>query len=130
MEGLRNLPSVDRLLAQAGDLVERYGRQSVTAALRAALADTRSLRADPLPDAAGLLGLAADALAQGSRSGLRPILNLTESCCIPISAALCSPRRRSMPRPRRCALRRHSNSTLKPAGAASATTICAVCFAS
>ncbi|MFB9221983.1 L-seryl-tRNA(Sec) selenium transferase [Paracoccus cavernae] len=77
MEGLRNLPSVDRLLAQAGDLVERYGRQSVTAALRAALADTRSLRADPLPDAAGLLGLAADALAQGSRSGLRPILNLT-----------------------------------------------------
>ena len=77
MEGLRNLPSVDRLLAQAGDLVERYGRQSVTAALRAALADTRSLRPDPLPDAAGLLGLAADALAQGSRSGLRPILNLT-----------------------------------------------------
>lgn len=77
MEALRNLPPVDRLLAQAGDLVEVYGRQAVTDSLRAVLADIRARRPDPLPDAQGVLALAQAALQGGSRSGLRPILNLT-----------------------------------------------------
>ncbi|AGT10510.1 L-seryl-tRNA(Sec) selenium transferase [Paracoccus aminophilus] len=77
MSDLRHLPSVDRLLGQAGALMELHGRQSVTAALRATLAEIRSTRPDPLPDEAAILAMTAAALADTTRSGLRPILNLT-----------------------------------------------------
>ncbi len=77
MTGLRGLPSVDRLLAQAGDLIAEYGRQPVTAALREALAQIRSAPPDPLPDTPAILASVAGVLARKNRSGLRPILNLT-----------------------------------------------------
>ena len=39
MSDLRAIPSVDRLLAGAGPLMDRHGRAAVTDALRAELAD-------------------------------------------------------------------------------------------
>lgn len=77
MTGLRDLPSVDRLLAQSGALIDRFGRKQVTEALRATLADIRAARPDPLPDAAAILTQAATGLEAADRSGLRPVLNLT-----------------------------------------------------
>lgn len=79
MTRLRALPSVDRLLSQAGVLIAEHGRQPVTQAIRAVLADIRSQpsQSGSLPDEAAILDLATAALARQARSGLRPILNLT-----------------------------------------------------
>nr|HRO15694.1 L-seryl-tRNA(Sec) selenium transferase [Paracoccus sp. (in: a-proteobacteria)] len=81
MEGLRALPSVDRLLsADAGcRLVERHGRSAATDALRAALDIARdAIRAGA--EAANLDAICAEAAAvldRGTISRLRPVLNLT-----------------------------------------------------
>ncbi|MFB2594170.1 L-seryl-tRNA(Sec) selenium transferase [Paracoccus sp. p4-l81] len=78
MQALRDLPSVDRLLAspQGGALAAEHGRAATLAALRAALDAARSaIRAgqpalDPMDQAT------ADLAAQ-ARSPLQPLLNLT-----------------------------------------------------
>lgn len=79
MTRLRALPSVDRLLFQAGILIAEHGRQPVTQAIRAVLAGLRSQpnQSGSLPDEAAILDLVTAALARQARSGLRPILNLT-----------------------------------------------------
>lgn len=74
---LRNLPGVDRLLQQAGDLIAAHGRQVVIAAIRARLSALRAAPPDPLPDADALLAMVAQDLDRADRLGLRPILNLT-----------------------------------------------------
>ncbi len=74
---LRALPSVDRLLADAGPLVAAHGRAAVTDALRAGLAALRAAPCDPLPDAAAILAAASRTLAAQAQSKLRPVLNLT-----------------------------------------------------
>jgi L-seryl-tRNA(Ser) seleniumtransferase len=70
---LRQLPSVDALLADAGDLVARYGRPPAVDAIRAALAEARAA-GEPWP-ADRLLTRAAEVL--GRPPSLRPVLNAT-----------------------------------------------------
>lgn len=81
MQGLRSLPSVDRLLSapEGQALVERHGRLAVTEALRAALAAAREtvLQGGAAPDGAGIASRAAEALEAEAESALRPVLNLT-----------------------------------------------------
>ncbi|HHW34220.1 MAG TPA: L-seryl-tRNA(Sec) selenium transferase [Paracoccus solventivorans] len=82
MDGLRALPSVDRLLSlpQAAALIDRHGRRAATNALRAALDDARAeLRAagGAAPDGAAIASRAAAALDEAAQSALRPVLNLT-----------------------------------------------------
>ncbi|WP_449041422.1 L-seryl-tRNA(Sec) selenium transferase [Paracoccus sp. (in: a-proteobacteria)] len=82
MDGLRALPSVDRLLSlpQAAALIDRHGRRAATAALRAALDDARAeLRGSggAAPDGAAIASRAAAALDEAAQSALRPVLNLT-----------------------------------------------------
>ena len=77
MGDLRELPSVDRLLAVAGPLLDRHGRVAVTDALRAELAAIRATRPDLLPDVAVILARATTVLEDRARSALRPVLNLT-----------------------------------------------------
>ena len=74
---LRALPSVDRLLADAAPLIAAHGRAVVTDALRAELAEIRTSRPDPLPDAPAILAAAETRLTRQARSKLRPVLNLT-----------------------------------------------------
>ena len=79
MGSLRDLPSVDRLLAGAArGLVDHHGRAAATDALRAALAGARdAARAGAaVPDADALVADAASRLDTGA-GGLRPVLNLT-----------------------------------------------------
>ncbi|MFD1881876.1 L-seryl-tRNA(Sec) selenium transferase [Paracoccus pacificus] len=77
MGDLRGLPSVDRLLSQAGDLVDRHGRMQVTRAMRAELSRLRTDRPDPLPDADAIAATVAADLDRRAQSKLRPVLNLT-----------------------------------------------------
>jgi len=82
MDGLRALPSVDRLLSlpQAAGLIDRHGRRAATDAMRAALDDARAeLRAagGAAPDGAAIASRAAAALDEAAQSALRPVLNLT-----------------------------------------------------
>ena len=81
MQGLRALPSVDRLLSgvEGQALVARHGRAAVTDALRAALEDAREAvrRGGAAPDGAAIASRAAEALEAGAQSALRPVLNLT-----------------------------------------------------
>ncbi|MBV0891118.1 L-seryl-tRNA(Sec) selenium transferase [Paracoccus sp. Z118] len=80
MRALRDLPSVDRLLAGPGAaLAERFGRVTATDALRQALAAARTAAKDggEVPDADTLVAAAARQLEAGSESALRPVLNLT-----------------------------------------------------
>ncbi len=70
---LRQLPSVDVLLAGAPELVERHGRPRTLAALRAALAEARA--AGEGRAAERLLARAAELL--GRPPSLRPVLNAT-----------------------------------------------------
>lgn len=77
MADLRDLPSVDRLLALATMLSDRHGRQPVTEAIRAELAHLRQTRPTPLPDTSAILAQVAQRLEGAARLGLRPILNLT-----------------------------------------------------
>lgn len=77
MTSLRDLPAIDRLLALADGLIDRFGRTAVTNALRDTLAAIRATRPDPLPDADALLIQASAVLEAAAQSGLRPVLNLT-----------------------------------------------------
>ncbi len=72
------LPSLDALLrsAEAAVLLERFGRQATTAALRATLAARRAARDYPAP-AASILDAAADSLARQFAVSQRPVFNLT-----------------------------------------------------
>ena len=77
MSDLRSLPSVDRLLADCGPLIQTHGRPAVTVALRAELATIRANRPDPLPDAREILIRVVKSMASEAQSRLRPVLNLT-----------------------------------------------------
>jgi L-seryl-tRNA(Ser) seleniumtransferase len=82
LPSLRDLPSVSTLLgaAETLPLVERFGRQAATDALRSALDDARAAirRGESgLPSAADLVLRASHLLAQQDRSALRPAFNLT-----------------------------------------------------
>jgi L-seryl-tRNA(Ser) seleniumtransferase len=79
---LRDLPSVDRLLAQAEDAVAAYGRPLTTAVLREVLAGARTdlLAAGnghPAPSAATLLNQARARLSALNAPTLRPVINAT-----------------------------------------------------
>ncbi|MCC6190220.1 MAG: L-seryl-tRNA(Sec) selenium transferase [Anaerolineales bacterium] len=83
---LRNLPSVDRLLAQASDVIQAYGRPLTTQALRDVLAEARAQARGaagnehlvaPLPDAGELLARARARLAALRTARLRPVINAT-----------------------------------------------------
>jgi L-seryl-tRNA(Ser) seleniumtransferase len=72
------LPSLDSLLrtAEAGVLLQRFGRHATTDALRTELANRRALRvARPL--ARALIDAAADALVRRFSASQRPVFNLT-----------------------------------------------------
>ncbi len=70
---LRQLPSVDALLAEASELVARYGRPATVEAIRAALAEARAAGEARPSDV--LLARAAELL--GRPPSLRPVLNAT-----------------------------------------------------
>ncbi|MBN9246255.1 MAG: L-seryl-tRNA(Sec) selenium transferase, partial [Hyphomicrobium sp.] len=79
---LRDLPSVDAVLksATAAVLLERFGRAATTETIRTVLVETRvALKSGthdvPTVDQVARLALAR--LADGDRSGLRPVFNLT-----------------------------------------------------
>ncbi|MBL8055434.1 MAG: L-seryl-tRNA(Sec) selenium transferase [Anaerolineales bacterium] len=77
---LRDLPSVDKLLGQAGDLVAAYGRPLTTQALREGLEAARArLLAEPgpAPASAALLAAAGAQLAALTAPTLRPVINAT-----------------------------------------------------
>jgi L-seryl-tRNA(Ser) seleniumtransferase len=72
------LPSLDSLLRSpaAEVLLARFGRQAVTAALRAELAARREARAFPAAGA-DIVDAAADSLARRFATSQRPVFNLT-----------------------------------------------------
>ena len=72
------LPSLDALLRQpeGGVLLERFGRQPVTQALRDVLAARRTARVFGAAPAA-ILDAAADLLARRAVASQRPVFNLT-----------------------------------------------------
>ncbi|HZT51173.1 MAG TPA: L-seryl-tRNA(Sec) selenium transferase [Stellaceae bacterium] len=79
---LAALPSVERILRspEAEPLIAGFGRQAVTAAVRAVLGETRArLAADgtAAPDAAALIAGVARRLDAEARPSLRPVFNLT-----------------------------------------------------
>jgi L-seryl-tRNA(Ser) seleniumtransferase len=82
LPSLRDLPSVSNLLgaAETLSLVQRFGRQATTDALRAVLNDARETvrRGEgDLPSASDLVLSASHMLIQQDRSALRPAFNLT-----------------------------------------------------
>jgi L-seryl-tRNA(Ser) seleniumtransferase len=82
LSSLRDLPSVSALLdaPETAPLVQRFGRQAATEALRIALADARdAIKRDhgSAPSAGDLVLNASHLLAQQDRSSLRPAFNLT-----------------------------------------------------
>lgn len=81
MQGLRALPSIDRLLSipEGQDLTRRHGRAAVTDALRAALEEARQAvhRGGTAPDGPAIASRAAETLEAWAESALRPVLNLT-----------------------------------------------------
>lgn len=89
MPSLRDLPAVDRVLREAPQLVERWGRERVVVAVRAELARWREGAAGPAREpAAGpaqepaallrqIVAAVAAALEDGAQPGLRPVFNLT-----------------------------------------------------
>ena len=75
---LRDLPSVDKLLAQSGELIAEYGRPLATEALREALANAREqarANAAPIPAPEALLAQAREALIALTAPSLRPVIN-------------------------------------------------------
>ena len=79
---LRGLPSIDQLLKSehAADLISANGRQLVTDALRAALANFRErVRTGkaPAPAPDEVLAAAADLLAEWTKPSLVPVINAT-----------------------------------------------------
>jgi L-seryl-tRNA(Ser) seleniumtransferase len=79
---MRELPSVNAVLsaAAATALIERFGRQASTDAVRAALDSARTALRAGAQSVPGAQGIALQALArldEEDRSGLRPLFNLT-----------------------------------------------------
>ncbi|HMN70888.1 MAG TPA: L-seryl-tRNA(Sec) selenium transferase [Rhodoblastus sp.] len=74
----RRLPSVDEVLREpgAGALIDRFGRASATAAVRAELAEARAGRA-PIAAAAQIAAAAGGRLERANAQSLRPVFNLT-----------------------------------------------------
>ena len=74
-----HLPSVDRLLQQLADTIDRHGHQPVTGCIRAELAAAREgLRHGlPLPDEGALLAAIRRRADETGRANLRPVFNLT-----------------------------------------------------
>jgi len=74
---LRDLPSVDKLLSQADDLVAEYGRPLTTEIFREKLDEARTEFRDRAvtPSAADLLAQARARLAALSVTSLRPVIN-------------------------------------------------------
>ena len=87
MPSLRDLPAVDRVLREAPQLVERWGREPVVAAVRAELARWREGAAGPAQEPAApaapatllrqIVAAVAAALEDGTQPSLRPVFNLT-----------------------------------------------------
>ena len=87
MPSLRALPAVDRVLREAPQLVERWGRERVVVAVRAELARRREGAAESMPEPATpvapaallrqIVAAVATALEDGAQPGLRPVFNLT-----------------------------------------------------
>ncbi|MGQ0604354.1 MAG: L-seryl-tRNA(Sec) selenium transferase [Anaerolineales bacterium] len=78
MTSLRDLPSVEKLLAQAETLIAEYGRPLTTDVLRETLERTRTaLRNNgaPAPAPEALVAEAAATLAALAASSLRPVIN-------------------------------------------------------
>jgi L-seryl-tRNA(Ser) seleniumtransferase len=76
---LRELPSVDSLLASAHDLIETYGRSLTLVALRASLNSARTAIRDgePPPTTTHLLNTAQDELVARTTPTLLPVINAT-----------------------------------------------------
>ncbi|MEK9679726.1 MAG: L-seryl-tRNA(Sec) selenium transferase [Rhodospirillaceae bacterium] len=80
-----SIPSVDKLLRldAAQPLLDEYGHQMCTEALRQVIDETRRARADngeaalPLTEEAAVIGRLNDRLTQMSAPSLRPVINLT-----------------------------------------------------
>ena len=85
MSELRHLPSVDKLLLEASTLIDTHGRSLTTDAIRAALAEARSMiRADrsdqpdrPVPDRDQLLARTAELLQDWTLPRPRSVINAT-----------------------------------------------------
>ena len=79
MSELRQLPAVDRLLNDATALIEAYGRALTIEALRAALAEARSIirAGQPVPDRAQLLARSQTLLDQWTQPRPRSVINAT-----------------------------------------------------
>ena len=84
MPSLRDLPAVDRVLREAPQLVERWGRERVVVAIRAELARRRESAAGPAREPAApatllrqIVAAVAAALEDEAQPGLRPVFNLT-----------------------------------------------------
>lgn len=76
---LSALPRIDHLVADAADLVERYGREPTTAALRDAVDAARAsaLAGERVPDRAAILAAAAGDLASRRPGPPRRVVNAT-----------------------------------------------------
>jgi L-seryl-tRNA(Ser) seleniumtransferase len=74
-----HLPSVDRLLQQLADAIDRHGRQPVTGCVRAELAAAREglKHGLPLPDEGTLLAAIRRRADETGRANLRPVFNLS-----------------------------------------------------
>lgn len=79
MNEKHHLPSVDRILQQLAELIERHGRQIVTGSTRAELAAARegSKHGLPLPDETALLAAIRGRAEAAGRANLRAVFNLT-----------------------------------------------------
>jgi len=79
-----HLPSVDRLLQQLAGSIAEFGRQPVTACVRAELAAAREglLGGLPAPDEADLLAAVRRRAADAARPRLRPVFNPRGRACV------------------------------------------------
>ena len=79
MNDLRQLPSVDKLLAQASSLLETYGRSLTTDAIRSVLDEARSIirSGGTPPDQSELLPRITDRLREWTQSRPRAVMNAT-----------------------------------------------------
>ena len=78
-DALRTLPRIDVLLDAAADLVRRYGRTTVTGALRVAVQDARErlARGEPTPPVAAFVETIRAALSARYPGAPRPVINAT-----------------------------------------------------
>ena len=81
MNNLRNLPSIEQLLQNATDLINKYGRPLTLDALRSIVDETRArLKQDPevaLPSIDNILAQAESHLSAWTTPTLQPVINAT-----------------------------------------------------